>query len=125
MTYPAYSRRTDLSALRSRETGALAPTLPSKLPDGTLVGTNGYALMTIQGSTLSLEYLDADQTSVLNETFVPSGGAAWDGTLVRTVVRDPQILNQMIYEQVMAIRSPDGGRSSLDRTPSMTAAVSL
>jgi len=70
-----------------------------KLSDGTLVGTNGYAMMTIQGSNLSLEYLDADGTSVLKESFLPGGGGAtWDGTLARTVVSDPQILNRMIYE---------------------------
>jgi hypothetical protein len=68
-----------------------------KLSDGTLIGTNGYAEMTIQGSNLSLEYLDADRTSVLKEIFAPGGGATWDGTLVRTVVNDPHILNRMIY----------------------------
>jgi len=69
-----------------------------KLADGTLVGTNGYAQMVIQDSNLTLEYLDADGTSVLKESFVPGGGATWDGTLVRTVVNDPHILNQITYE---------------------------
>ena len=68
------------------------------LSDGTVVGTNGYAQMTIQGSGLAIEYFDADGGSVLKESFAPGGGAAWDGTLVRTVVSDPQILNLMIYE---------------------------
>jgi len=68
------------------------------LSDGTKVGTNGYAFMTIQGSGMSLEYRDADGTLVLEERFVPGGGAAWDGTLARTVINDPQILNKMIYE---------------------------
>jgi hypothetical protein len=69
-----------------------------KLSDGTLVGTNGYAMMTIQSSKLTLEYLDADGTSVLKESFVAGGGSTWDGTLSRTVESDPQILNRMIYE---------------------------
>jgi hypothetical protein len=45
-----------------------------------------------------LEYLDFDGTSLLKESFVPGGGAAWDGTLVRTVVNDPFILNQINWE---------------------------
>jgi hypothetical protein len=70
-----------------------------KLGDGTIVGKNGYVQMVITGPTLSLEYLDADGvTSLLKESFIPGGGVAWDGTLVRTVVSDPQILNHMIYE---------------------------
>lgn len=69
-----------------------------KLTDGTLVGTNGYAQMTIQGPNLTLEYLDADGAQVLKESFVPGGGAAWDGSLVRTVVNDPQILNRILYQ---------------------------
>jgi hypothetical protein len=76
----------------------LYPNRFRKLSDGTLVGTNGYAEMTIQDSTLTLEYLDADGNSVLKESFVSGGGAAWDGTLVRTVVTDPHILGQIIYE---------------------------
>lgn len=68
------------------------------LSDGTLVGTNGYAMITIQGSKLTIEYMDADGTSVLKESFAAGGGATWDGTLVRSVVSDPQILNLMIYE---------------------------
>lgn len=68
------------------------------LADGTRVGTNGYVLMTLQGSRLSIEYLDGDRTSILKESFVPGGNLAWDGTLVRTVVSDPHILTHMIYE---------------------------
>jgi hypothetical protein len=69
-----------------------------ELSDGTKVGTNGFAEMTIRGSNLSLEYFDADRTSILKESFAPGGGASWDGTLVRTVDSDPQVLNRMIYE---------------------------
>jgi len=76
----------------------LHPNRFRKLSDGTLVGTNGYAEMTIQGSTLTLEYLDADGNSVFKESFVPGGGASWDGTLVRTVLKDPQILGRIVYE---------------------------
>jgi hypothetical protein len=76
---------------------SLHPDRFQQLSDGTRVGTNGYVVMTIQGSGLSIEYLDADHTSVLKETFVPGGGAVWDGTLARTVVSDPGILAQMIY----------------------------
>jgi hypothetical protein len=54
--------------------------------------------MQIKDSTLTIEYLDSDRTSVLKESFMPGGGAVWDGTLVRTVVSDPQILEKMIYE---------------------------
>ena len=67
------------------------------LGDGTVTGSNGYVEMVIQGSTLTLEYLDADGSPVLKESFVPGGGA-WDGTLVRTVVNDPHILNKITYE---------------------------
>jgi len=67
-----------------------------RLSDGTLVGANGYAQMVIQDSTLTLEYLDADRTSVLKESFVPS--SAGDGTLVRTVINDPAILYHMTYK---------------------------
>jgi hypothetical protein len=70
-----------------------------KLSDGTQVGTNGYVMMTIQGPTLSLEYHDADGSSILKESFVPGGGDSWDGTLARTVDSDPEILNKMIYEE--------------------------
>jgi hypothetical protein len=69
-----------------------------ELANGTLVGTNGYIEVTIQGPNLSIDYLDADGGSILKESFVPGGGAKWDGTLARTVVSDPQILNKMIYE---------------------------
>jgi len=68
-----------------------------KLDDGTVVSRNGYVQMTIQDSTLTLEYLDFDKTSVLKESFVPGGGGAWDGTLVRTVVNDPGILTHVIW----------------------------
>ena len=68
------------------------------LKDGTVVARNGYVQMAIQGPTLTLEYLDFDGTSLLKESFVPGGGAAWDGTLVRTVVNDPFILNQINWE---------------------------
>jgi hypothetical protein len=76
----------------------LHPNRFRKLSDGTLVAANGYAEMTIQDSTLTLEYLDADGNSVLKENFEPGGDASWDGTLVRTVVSDPHILGQIIYE---------------------------
>lgn len=69
-----------------------------KLSDGTLVAGNGYVEMVINGSNLSLEYLDADATSVLKETFAPGGGAAWDGTLARNVVSNPQLLTHIFYE---------------------------
>lgn len=70
-----------------------------QLPDGTTVGTNGYAQMVINDSLLTLEYIDADgKTSLLKESFTPGGGAVWDGTLVRTVTNDPEILSHMIYE---------------------------
>ena len=65
-----------------------------KLTDGTIVGTNGYALMTIQHATLTLEYFDADRTSVFKETITPGGGAACDGTLTRTILNDPGILTK-------------------------------
>ena len=68
------------------------------LSDGTLIGTNGYVEMAIQGRTLTLEYLDADRTSILKESFEPGGGANWDGSLVRAVVNDPHILNKITYE---------------------------
>lgn len=55
-------------------------------------------MMVIQGNTLTLEYLDADRTSLLKESFVPGGGGNWDGTLTRTIVDDLQILAQIIYE---------------------------
>ena len=51
------------------------------LNDGTLAGTNGYADMVIQGSTLTLEYRDADGLSVLKESFVPGSGPRGTGTL--------------------------------------------
>ena len=68
------------------------------LEDKTVVGPNGFVMMVIQGNTLTLEYLDADRTSLLKESFVPGGGGNWDGTLTRTIVNDPQILAQIIYE---------------------------
>jgi hypothetical protein len=96
---PAYPNQDDPQRVEYWDSKDVHPERFRKLPDGTVVGTNGYALMTIQGSNLSLEYLDADQTSLLKETFVPGGGAVWDRTLVRTVVRDPRILNQVTYKK--------------------------
>jgi hypothetical protein len=69
-----------------------------KLPDGTQVGTNGYVELTVQNTTLTIEYLDADGTSVLKESFAPGGGASWDGTLTRTVVSDPGTLIHEIWQ---------------------------
>lgn len=69
-----------------------------ELVDGTRVGTNGFAEMTIQGPSLTLEYFDADRTSVFKESFAPRGEGVWDGTLARTVSHDPGILNLMIYQ---------------------------
>jgi hypothetical protein len=94
----AYPNQERLQRVEYWDNPDLHPDRFHTLSDGTRVGTNGYAQLTIQGSNLSIEYLDADRTSVLQESFVPGGGAAWDGTLVRTVVSDPQILNRMIYE---------------------------
>jgi hypothetical protein len=68
------------------------------LADGTEVSRNGYAMMTIQGPKLTLEYFDADGASVLRESFTPNGGANWNGTFTRTVESDPQILNQLIWQ---------------------------
>lgn len=76
----------------------LYPNRFRKLADGTVVGTNGYAILTIQGANLTIEYFDADKTSVLKESFAPAGDAAWDGTLTRTVVNDPHILNLITYQ---------------------------
>jgi hypothetical protein len=70
----------------------------TQLPNKSVVGRNGFVEMQIKDSTLTIEYLDSDRTSVLKESFMPGGGAVWDGTLVRTVVSDPQILEKMIYE---------------------------
>jgi hypothetical protein len=68
------------------------------LPDGTQIAMNGYAQMTIQGNTLTLEYRDADGTLALKESFTPGGDAVWDGILTRTVLADPQLLNRLIWE---------------------------
>ena len=54
--------------------------------------------MIIQGATLSLEYIDVNKTSLLKETFLPGGTGDWDGTLTRSVVSDPQILEHVSYE---------------------------
>jgi len=75
----------------------LYPNRFHQLADGTQVGTNGYAEVVVQGSTLTIEYFDADGTSVLKESFSPGGGASWDGTLQRTVVRDPRTLKNVEY----------------------------
>jgi hypothetical protein len=69
------------------------------LQDGTVVSKNGYVQMTINGPTLTLEYLDSDKTSVLKESFAPNGGDTWDGTLSRTIVNDPHILTQITWEE--------------------------
>lgn len=69
------------------------------LGDGTVAGLNGYVQMAIQDSMLSLEYLDINKTSLLKETFRPGGTGNWDGTLVRTVVNDPHILQHVTYEK--------------------------
>jgi hypothetical protein len=68
------------------------------LPDGTQIAMNGYAQMTIQGNTLTLEYRDADGTLALKESFTLGGDAVWDGILTRTVLADPQLLNRLIWE---------------------------
>jgi hypothetical protein len=68
------------------------------LEDGTVVGLNGYVEMVIQDSTLTLEYLDINRTSLLKESFQPGGAGGWDGTLVRTLASDPSVLQHVIYE---------------------------
>ncbi len=68
-----------------------------RLAGGTLVGTNGFAELTLRGASLSIDYLDAGGTPVLQENFTPGGGAAWDGTLIRTVTNDPGLLNRITY----------------------------
>jgi hypothetical protein len=98
MASAAYPNQERTQRVEYWDNPAVHPERFHTLSDGTLVGTNGYAQMTIQGSNLWLEYFDANGASVLKESFVPGGGAAWDGTLVRKVVSDPQILNLMIYE---------------------------
>lgn len=94
----AYPNEDDPQRVEYWDNPDLHPDRFHELADKTKVGTNGFAEMTIQGSKLSIEYFDADRTSIFKESFVPGGGAAWDGTLVRTVESDPGILNQMIYE---------------------------
>jgi hypothetical protein len=69
-----------------------------KLDDGTPVGLNGFAQMTVQDSTLTLEYIDINGTSLLTESFAPGGDGHWDDTITRTVVNDPEILVHDIYE---------------------------
>ena len=70
-----------------------------KLDDGTPAGLNGYMQMVIQRSTVTLEYLDINKTSLLKESFTPGGAGSWDGTLVRTVVSDPGILRNITYKK--------------------------
>lgn len=70
-----------------------------KLADGTIAGLNGYMQMVIQGSTVTMEYLDINKTSLLKETFQPGGSGSWDGTLVRKVISDPEILLHIEYEK--------------------------
>jgi hypothetical protein len=94
----AYPNEDDPQRVEYWDNPDLHPDRFRELSDGTRVGTNGFAEMTIQGSNLSLEYFDVDRTSVLKESFAPGGGASWDGTLVRTVVSDPEVLNRMFYE---------------------------
>jgi hypothetical protein len=55
-----------------------------QLDDGTAVGQNGYANITIEQATLTLEYRDIDNNQLLIETFTPSAS----GTLHYTV-NDP------------------------------------
>ena len=94
----AYPNADDPQRIEYWDNPDVGPGRFHKLSDGTLVGTNGYAMMTIQDANLSLEYLDADGTSLLKENFAPGGAAAWDGTLVRTLVNDPEILNKEIWQ---------------------------
>jgi hypothetical protein len=75
------------------------PQRTRKLVDGTVVGLNGYMQMVIQGSVVTLEYLDINKTSLLKESFEPGGTGAWDGTLVRKLVSDPEILMHVEYEK--------------------------
>lgn len=75
-----------------------SPDRTQKLDDGTVVGLNGYVQMVIQDSVLTLEYLDINQTSLLKESFQVGAAGAWDGSLVRTVVNNPGILQHITYE---------------------------
>jgi len=75
------------------------PERTRKLDDGTVVGLNGYVQMVIQGSVVTLEYLDINKTSLLKESFQPGGAGAWDGTLVRKVINDPGTLMHVEYEK--------------------------
>lgn len=69
------------------------------LPDGTRVGTNGFALLTLAGPSLAISYHDADGARILEESFSPAGAppSNWTGTLTRSVTYDPHILNQITY----------------------------
>ena len=95
----AYPSPDDPQLVEYWDNPSLHPERFPTLSDGTQVGTNGFAVMTIQSATLTIEYLDADGTSILKEAFTPGGGENWDGNLIRTVINDPQILNRMIYPQ--------------------------
>lgn len=68
-----------------------------KLDDGTVVGLNGYVLMTVEGPILSLEYFDINKTALLKESFEPRVAGTWDGTLIRKLVSDPHILEHVTY----------------------------
>ncbi len=74
------------------------PARRKTLDDGTVVGLNGYVQMVIQDSALTLEYLDINKLSLLKESFHPGGAGNWDGTLVRTVVNDPGVLQHVTYQ---------------------------
>jgi hypothetical protein len=71
------------------------PARTRTLNDGIVVGLNGYVQMVIQGEELTLEYLDINKLSLLKESFRPGGTTNWDGTLVRTVVSDPGLLQHV------------------------------
>jgi predicted phosphodiesterase len=49
-----------------------------KLSDGSVVGENGYLLVTISGESLTLDYRDLQDTQVFWETFRPSSNGALD-----------------------------------------------
>jgi hypothetical protein len=73
------------------------PARTRTLSDGTAVGLNGYVQMVIQDEALTFEYLDINKLSLLKESFHPGGAGTWDGTLVRTVMSDPDLLQHVTY----------------------------
>jgi len=76
------------------------PRRRTTLKDGTEVGKNGYALMTIAGPSLTIEYYDADGiTLVLRERFEPAVTGFLEGNLTRTIVTNPEILDHMTWGQ--------------------------